>query len=88
MKRTLATAALMLALAGCGGGDDPAAPAPSPTPDVAACRTALEADFRKAMEDPDAPSATRPPACEGVDDATLQRLAGEIIASAVPSATP
>jgi hypothetical protein len=39
----------------------------------------MKEDYRKAQENPSAPSATRPPACKGVDDATLERLVGEVL---------
>jgi len=79
----LAAAFLLGACSGKGGGGGSA---PSPSPNVAACRAAMEADYRRALETPSAPSATRPPACAGVDDATLQQIVGEIIASV--TATP
>jgi hypothetical protein len=85
MRRILAAAALGVALAGCGGNGDAGTPAPSPSSGTAACKSALAEQLKTGMETPDAPSGTRPPACAGVDDTTLQRLVGEIIASAVPT---
>lgn len=74
MKR-LAGALMVFALlgaAGCGDGD-------GGTPDVAACKAAMKKDFETATASPEAPSASRPAACKGVDDATVQRLAEEIL---------
>lgn len=75
LTRTLATAALLataVGLGGCGG-----------EPDIAACKAAMKEQYTTATEKPDSPAATRPEACEGVDDETLQRLAGEIIAESL-----
>lgn len=65
-----ATALAALMVAGCG----------APKPDVAACKAAMKKDFATALANPEAPSATRPPACNGVDQKTLTRLVGEILA--------
>jgi hypothetical protein len=62
--------AAMLALAGCGHG-----------PSEAACKTAMTRDYRYALAHPDAPAATRPAACKGISDATIQKIAAEIMAS-------
>lgn len=61
---------IVLALGGCS----------SSPPDVAACKAAMRHDYAVAMSDPSAPPASRPPACKGVDDKTLVRLASEIMA--------
>ena len=45
-------------------------------------------DYDYALAHPDAPAATRPAACKGVPDATLNRLAGEIMAGDTATATP
>lgn len=80
MSRLAAVAAvLVLAVTGCGSNDKQA---PAPTVDVAACKAAMKAQFAQATTNPDALEGTRPAACQGVDDATLQRLAGEVIGEA------
>ena len=45
---------------------------------VSACKAAMRADFDRAARGED--TSKRPAACVGIDDATLQRLAGEIAA--------
>ena len=64
-----ATIALAAITAACG----------STGPDVAACKAAMKRDFVAGMTSQNATPATRPPACQGVDDKTIKRLAGEII---------
>ena len=64
-----------LALAGCASGSTHTAS------NVAACKAAMTRDYDYAVAHPAAPPATRPAACKGVSDATLQKLAGEIMAS-------
>jgi hypothetical protein len=50
-------------------------------PDPAACKTALTANYREAMAaGPDAPTPAAPPACTGLDEATLKRITGEVVA--------
>jgi len=70
MRRTITIAALLAVLAGCGGGK----------PDVAACERAMRAELASGIANPDQPPGTRPPACKGVDDKTLQDLAVKILA--------
>jgi hypothetical protein len=41
-------------------------------------------DYAYALAHPGAPAATRPPACKGLSDAVIQKLAGEIMASTAP----
>ena len=68
-KAAAITATLLLAtLTACSGDSNP---------DEAACKAAMV----KQMEDAKASGkeGTQPDACEGVDDKTLQRFAGEII---------
>ena len=45
-----------------------------------ACKKALAANFQKAMTDPDASPAPEPAACVGLDEATLERIGGEVMA--------
>jgi hypothetical protein len=63
------TAALAGSLAGCGGG-----------PSESACKAAMTRDYHYALAHPDAPAATRPAACKGISDATLQKIVSEIMA--------
>jgi len=84
----LATAGILLALTSCS----------SDTTDPGACKTAMAKQLDKAVDAGDqAKPGTRPAACDGVDDKTLQRLTGELIAeqtgkdidaSLEPSTTP
>lgn len=69
----LATTALLLT--GC-----------SASPDVPACKAAMQRMWAEGMSNPDGfTTGTRPKACNGVDDATLQRLVGEVISEAMGS---
>jgi hypothetical protein len=68
----LAAFVMVFGAAGCGS-----------EPDVAACKAAMKEQFKEATADPAGPDATRPAECDGVDDATLQRLAGEVMGEAV-----
>lgn len=63
-----AVAAALLTLSACSS-DDGA--------DVAACKKAMEKQFEDAIET--GAEGSRPPACMGVDDATLRRLVEEIM---------
>lgn len=48
--------------------------------DPVACKQALAENLRKASAaGPDAPTAPAPPACVGLDEATLERITGEVI---------
>jgi major membrane immunogen (membrane-anchored lipoprotein) len=73
MRKT-ATAILLttaVLLTGCSNSDS------SDTPDTAACKAAMEKQLTDAIDT--GAEGTRPAACEGIDDATLKRLAGEAI---------
>jgi hypothetical protein len=70
---TAAVIAAAAVLAGCGGG-----------PSQSACKAAMTRDYAYALAHPGAPAATRPPACKGLSDAVIQKLAGEIMASTAP----
>jgi len=76
MKRTaaLAAACLMSAtlLAGC-----------SSEPDLAACEDAMREQFSESMSEPSAAEGERPEECEGVSDADLEEIAGNVIADAL-----
>jgi len=75
MTRTRTAAALaVLALAGCASNAHT-------TDHLAACKAAMTRDYDYALAHPDAPPAARPAACKGVSDATLQKIAAEIMAS-------
>ncbi|WP_371624059.1 hypothetical protein OG245_15210 [Streptomyces sp. NBC_01116] len=64
------TAVVLLALTGCSS---------DPKPDTAACKTAMAKQLGQAMADGDeAAEGDRPTECDGVDDETLQRIAGEL----------
>lgn len=58
------TAGLLLALTGCS----------TTEADPAACKAAMDAAYDQGKQ-----QETRPAACDGVDDKTLQRIAGELI---------
>lgn len=75
MRQVLAAAVLAatLALAGCASGS-------THTDSTVACKAAMARDYAYALTHPDAPAATRPPACKGLPDATIQKLAAEIMA--------
>lgn len=75
IRSLIAAAAAVVMLAGCGGG--------SSGPDVAACKAAMKEAFATASADPSSPDASKPAACEGVDDKTIERLAGEIVSEAL-----
>lgn len=82
-RKRLATAATLTAIAltatGCGG---------SGGPDQAACKSAMQAAYAKALASPSASPASEPPACKGVPAATLSKYAADIIASTTPSPQP
>ncbi|MFJ6810642.1 hypothetical protein ACIQRK_32340 [Streptomyces anulatus] len=64
------TAVILLALTGCSSDSEP---------DTAACKTAMAKQLGQAMADGDeAAEGERPTECDGVDDETLQRIAGEL----------
>lgn len=69
----LIAAGLLLTLTACGSDSKP---------DIAACKTAMGKQVDEAMAaGEEAVEGTRPAACDGVDDKTLERLAGEITAA-------
>ncbi|MFJ8555297.1 hypothetical protein [Streptomyces sp. NPDC093676] len=73
--RTAATTLLALALltAGCSSSGDA-------KPDTAACKTAMRKQLSDAMAAGEtAAPGTRPAACEGVDSATLQKYAADLM---------
>lgn len=76
-----ALAASTLLLAGCAA--SPARQDDTAKPDVAACKAAMKVQFQEGMATPGGPTGSKPQACVGVDDATLQRLVGEILAEAL-----
>lgn len=53
------------------------------TGDPAACKKAMSVQLKAAIEDPAAKAMGRPSECGGLDDETLQRLAGEVLAEQV-----
>ena len=71
---SMAAVIALAILAGCG----------SSGPDLAACKSAMQAQYAHALADPGAPPATRPAACKGVPDATLQKYAIEIMSTSMP----
>ncbi len=73
MKRiALAAAVAAITINGCG--------APSHAQQVKTCETYLSARFRQIMRDPRAPAIThRPPQCDGLSNAELDRIAGRIL---------
>lgn len=50
-----------------------------PKADAAACERALRANLAYALTHPDATPMPRPPACVGVPDATVERIAEKIM---------
>jgi outer membrane murein-binding lipoprotein Lpp len=73
LRRVAATAIALavLTLAGC---------STTAKPDAAACKQAMREQYQTALKNPSGPAASRPAACNGVDDSTLERLAGEVLA--------
>lgn len=52
----------------------------------AACKTALAANYRKAVADGgEGPQMGEPAACKGLDQATLERLTGEVVSEYLDS---
>ncbi len=47
--------------------------------DKAACKAAMKKDFAVAMTNPSAPPASEPPACKGIPDKELEKLAEEVM---------
>lgn len=64
----------VVTLAACSSGS-------TSTANVAACKTAMTKNYEYGLAHPSAAPATRPAACKGIPDATLQKLAAEIMAS-------
>jgi hypothetical protein len=81
--RTAACAALLAltaTLTACSSSDSPKA-------DPAACKAAMTKQYKDAVAKGDnAPEGTRPKACEGVDDTTVQQFASDIMKDAVGDA--
>lgn len=50
-----------------------------------ACKTALAANYRKAMANPSAPTPSAPTACAGLDEETLKRITGEVVSEYLDS---
>ncbi|GAA4663177.1 hypothetical protein [Streptomyces youssoufiensis] len=74
MRTALAvTAALLLGLTVTACSDDS-------EPSVSACKQAMQKQLQDAK---DGATGSRPSACNGVDDATLQKIAAELIGSEV-----
>lgn len=57
------------------------------SPDLAACEKAMRAQIAAAAANPDGPEGTKPPECEGISDAELERL-GEKVLSDTLGGTP
>jgi hypothetical protein len=74
---TVAAAAAAFALGGlvASQGGDGGGPVANP----AACKKAMAVDFEKAMADPGGPTSGAPGSCVGLDEATLERIMGEVI---------
>lgn len=83
--RTAATPvllALTLALTGCSSGSDT-------KPDAVACKTAMQKQFKDALKAGEtAAPGSRPDACDGVDAATLRKIAGELVTDQLDDAAP
>jgi hypothetical protein len=60
-------AVLVLVLAACGGS----------RPNVSACKSAMKAEFAAAVAS--GKQGTEPPACKGLSDAELRKLAGQVL---------
>jgi len=78
--RTALALILLVLVAGCGS-----AAAASP---VAACKAAMSADYAHAQASPAAPPAAEPPACKGLSQAQLTKIAGQVIGAQLPSPSP
>ncbi|MFJ1808532.1 MULTISPECIES: hypothetical protein [unclassified Streptomyces] len=78
MNTRAAACAALLALAALTGCSD----TDSGSGNVAACKTAMAKQLEQGVaarsNGSPMPTGSRPPACNGVDDATLQRLTGEV----------
>ena len=75
MRRLAVVVLAVLAVGACSSGSTHTADR------VAACKAAMTRDYRYALAHPDAPPAGKPGACKGVPDATIRKLAAEIMAS-------
>ncbi|MGW9595400.1 hypothetical protein ACWHLZ_34515 [Streptomyces chartreusis] len=71
MKTRTAACAALLALAALTGCNSEAKADPT------ACKAAMEKQFAEALAS--GKEGTRPDACDGIDDKTLQKLAGEVV---------
>jgi hypothetical protein len=97
MKRTITTIAasltLALGLAACGTTTNHPLTQPSPTTnsqttqpvDASACKLAMAKQFQEAMNS--GKTGTRPQECNGIDDATVQKYAEEILGKAFDDET-
>lgn len=84
MRGIIGSAILALALTACGGATQTPQETPSPTTtrtgDPAACKAALEKLYADAVTS--SKTGEPPVACEGVDNATVQKYVEEIITKA------
>jgi hypothetical protein len=81
VTRLAAVAVLSVALlTGCSSGHDASAPKPSRQ----ACKAAMEQQFASALANPNGPSASRPAACAGLSDDTVNQITQEILSGATP----
>jgi hypothetical protein len=55
---------------------------------VAACKAATSADYAHAKASPAALAAAEPPACKGLSQAQLTKIAGQVISAQFPSPSP
>lgn len=78
---TLAATMLLTAACNSGGGSPVAA-------STTACEQAMEQQLRTAIANPNAPSGTRPAACAGIDNATLNRLAEQAMGNVYSTDLP
>lgn len=54
-------------------------PTTTPRPGADTCEQAMRAAFARAIDNPDAPPATRPTECAGLTDDQLASIAAEVI---------
>lgn len=95
LRRAAGAAAVLLvavALAGCGDSTTSSSSAAAgKTPDVAACETAMRKQLADAVSEgrsTPTETGTRPAACAGVDDATLERLGEKLLGEILGTETP
>lgn len=80
MKRLSAALLLCALLTACSSSHDASAPKPSRQ----ACKAAMAQQFASALANPNGPSASRPAACAGLSDDTVNAIAQEILSGATP----